>query len=195
VSREAGDALNLRAGVDLGIPGESITGILLALAKVQSTGQLADDVEVGAAADVGLEGGDIDERVRGEVAGPQVAVSLHLLAELEDALLGADGAGAPFWAADGAEEDGVGGFGGGEGFGCEGGAMGIDGALREGSVIARKGAVEGFGSAVEILTPPRRCSWKLKWPTLGRAASTTLRTCEDSVRSVLCGIELRRCSP
>jgi hypothetical protein len=26
------------------------------------------------------------------------------------------------------------------------------------------------------LTPPRRCSWKLNFPTLGRAVSMTLRT-------------------
>lgn len=129
VTRETGNTLNLRAGVYLGIPRSSITSILLALTKVQTTGQLTDDVEVGAAADIGLERGDLDERVGGEVAGAEVAVGLHLLAELEDTLLGADGAGAPFWATDGAEEDGVGGFGGGEGFGCEGGAMGIDGAL------------------------------------------------------------------
>lgn len=130
VTSKTGNALNLRAGVDLSIPGSSITCILLALTKVQTTRQLTDDVEVGATADIGLERGDLDERVGGEVAGAEVAVGLHLLAELQDALLGADGAGAPFWAADGAEEDGVSGFGGREGFGCEGSAVGIDGALR-----------------------------------------------------------------
>lgn len=142
VSREAGDALNLRARVHLGIPRYSITGILLALAKVQSTRQLADDVEVGAAADFGLERRNVDETVGGEVARAKVAVGLHLLAELENALLGADGAGTPFWATDGAEEDGVGGFGGGEGFGCEGGAVGIDGALGGWLVVAWKGDSE-----------------------------------------------------
>ena len=191
VSREADDALDLRARVDLRVPGDSVTSILLALAKVQTTRQLADDVEVGAAADVGLERGDFDERVGCEVARPQVAVGLHLLAQLQDALFGAHGAGTPFGAADGAEEDGVCGFGGGEGFGCEGGAVSIDGALGGWLVVARN----GVGSADGILTPPRRCSWKLKWPTLGRTASTTLRICEDSVRWCLCEVELRRCSP
>jgi hypothetical protein len=65
----------------------------------------------------------------GEEAGPQVTVGVHLLAELEEALLGADGAGAPFRTADGAEEDGIGSLGGGEGLVCEGAAGGIDGAL------------------------------------------------------------------
>ena len=49
--------------------------------------------------------------------------------QLQQALLGADGAGAPFRTADSAQEDGIGGFGGGEGFICEGGAGVVDGAL------------------------------------------------------------------
>lgn len=145
MSSEAGNTLNLRARVDLSIPRNSITSILLPFPKVQTTSQLTDDVEVGAAADVSLERGDVDEGVGGEVAGAKVTVGLHLLAELEDALLGADGAGAPFWAADGAEEDGVGGFGGAEGFGCEGGAVGVDGALGRGvsGCLDMEGGEEG----------------------------------------------------
>lgn len=176
VCGEAHDALDLGAGVRLGVPGVAVAGVLLALAEVQAAGQLADDVEVGAAADLGLERRDVDERLGREVARAQVAVRRHLLAQLQDALLRAHGARAPFGAADGAQEDGVGGFGGLEGFGCEGDAVGVDGALREGmsARVALEGGIEEGKSGVR--TPPRRCSWKLKWPTLGRVASSTLRT-------------------
>jgi hypothetical protein len=68
VSSEASNALYLRAGVDLCVPSNAIAILLLTLAKVQSAGKLADDVEVGAAADIGLERRDIDKGVRGKVA-------------------------------------------------------------------------------------------------------------------------------
>ena len=58
-----------------------------------------------------------------------VAVGDEFFAQREDALFRADGAGAPFGAADGAEEDGVGGLGGGQGAGGQGFAVGVDGAL------------------------------------------------------------------
>lgn len=105
-----------------------------ALAKVDAAGELADDDEVGAAADAGLERGRVDEGVRGKEARAQVAVGAHLLAQPQDALLWADGAGAPFGAADGAEEDCRGGLGGGEGLIGEGAAGGVDGAPGEGIV-------------------------------------------------------------
>lgn len=56
-------------------------------------------------------------------------VGSHLLAQLQQALLRADGAGAPFGTADSAEKDGVGGFSGGKGFICEGGASFVNRAL------------------------------------------------------------------
>lgn len=103
----------------------------LAVAKVDAAGQFADDDEVGTAADLGLEGRGVHEGVGGEEAGAQVSVRAHLLAQPQQALLRADSAGAPFGTANGTEEDGVGGLGGGEGLVCEGGSVGIDGALGE----------------------------------------------------------------
>lgn len=123
------DALNLLTGVRLRVPGLAGAVVLLPLAEVDAARELAHDDEVGALADGGLERGVLDEGVRGEEAGAQVAVRAHLLAKLEEALLRADGAGAPFRAADGAEEDGVGGFGGAEGLVGQGGAVVVNGAL------------------------------------------------------------------
>ena len=74
----------------------AVAVVFFALAEVDAPGQFADDVEVDAAADVGFEGGDFNEGVGGEVAGAQVSERVHFFAELEEALLRADGAGAPF---------------------------------------------------------------------------------------------------
>lgn len=124
------NTLNLWAGVRLRIPRLAGTIIvLLTRAKVDATRKLADHENIRSAADGGLKGRGVDEGVGGEEAGPEVTVGAHLLAQLQQALLRADGAGAPFRAADGAEKDGVGGLGGGEGFVCEGGAGLVDGAL------------------------------------------------------------------
>lgn len=142
---QAADALDLLAGVGLRVPGLAVAGVLLALAKVDTARQLADDDHVGAAADVGLEGGEVDEGLGGEAAGAQVTVGSHLLAEPQETLLGADGAGAPFRAADGAEEDGVGGVGGGEGLVGEGGAGGVDGGLAGGWLECRCGIEQRAG--------------------------------------------------
>ena len=60
-------------------------------------------------------------------------------------MLRADGAGAPFRAADGAEEHGVGGFGGGEGLVCEGGAGLVDGALGRNAEVSKTSLVDVFG--------------------------------------------------
>jgi hypothetical protein len=129
---EAGDALNLGARVGLrveGVPGAVVLG---ALAKVDAARQLADHDEVGAAADVGFQRGPVDHRFGREAARAQVAVGAELLAELQQALLGADGGGrAPFRAADGAEENGVGGFGGGESLVGQGVVVDVDGGLGE----------------------------------------------------------------
>lgn len=133
---QTGDALNLGAGVGLGVHGETGTVVLLAVTKVDTAGQLTDDDEVSAAADLGFERGGIDEGLGGEVAWAEVAVGAELLAELEDTLFGTDGGGrAPFGTTDGAEEDGIGGLGGGEGFVGQGAVVGGDGGL-EGSGLA-----------------------------------------------------------
>lgn len=96
VGGETDDALDLLARVGLSVHGVSGAIVLLALTKVDTARQLADDVEVNAAADVGLERRALDQRGRSEVAGPQVAECAHFLAQLEDTLFWAHGAGAPF---------------------------------------------------------------------------------------------------
>ena len=127
---EAGDALNLGAAVGLGVAGVAGTVVLGAVAEVDAAGKLADDDEVGTAADLGLERGAVDEGVGGEVARAQVAVGAELLAELQETLLGADGGGgAPFGTADGAEEDGISSLGGVEGLVGEGVIVLVNGSL------------------------------------------------------------------
>ena len=117
---QAGDALDFLAGVGFAVLGPFVGAFggwvgFLALAKVDAAGEFADDDEVGAGADFFLEGADLGEGGGGEGAGAEVAEGVELFAEFEEALFRADGAGAVFGAADGAEEDGVGRFGGGEG--------------------------------------------------------------------------------
>jgi hypothetical protein len=112
VRSETRDTLNLWARVWLGVPGGAVTIVLLSLAKVDATGQFADDVEVDIAADLGLERRDVDEGFRGEVARSKVTIGAELLAQSEDTLLWTDLASSPFGSANGSEEDGVGGLGG-----------------------------------------------------------------------------------
>ena len=127
---EAGDALNLGAAVGLRVHGEARAVVLLAVAKVDAAGELAHDDEVGAAADLGLERRAVDEGLGGKVARAQVAVGTKLLAQLQDALLGADGrVGAPFRAANGTEENGVGGAGSSDGLVGAGVIVRIDRSL------------------------------------------------------------------
>ena len=136
-ARQAGDALDLGARVGLRVHGEAGAVVLGALAKVDAARQLADDDEVGAAAHLGLKRGAVDERVGREAAGTQVAVGAELLAQLEDALLGADGGGGtPFRAANGAQENGIGGLGGGDGLVGQGVVVGIDGGLGGGWMVS-----------------------------------------------------------
>lgn len=129
--RQAGDALDLGPAVGLRVHGEALDAVVLdAVAEVDAARQLAHDDKVGAAADFGLERGAVDEGLGGEAAGSQVAVCLELLAQFEDARLGADGRrGAPLGPANGAEEDGIGGLGSSEGLVSQGRAVGVDGGL------------------------------------------------------------------
>lgn len=83
----------------------------------------------------------MNKRLSGEVAGAEVSKGRHFFAQEEEALLWADGARAPFGTADGAEEDGMSGFGFGKGFGGEGGAVRVDGAL-EGMKVRYKACGE-----------------------------------------------------
>ena len=95
--RQPRHALNLRPGIGLRVPRVPvIILLLLALPKVDAPRQLADDGEVDAAADGLFERGDGGQGVGGEVAGAQVAEGLELFAQFEEALFGADGAGAVF---------------------------------------------------------------------------------------------------
>lgn len=96
VRRETGNALDFGARVRLRVERVAIAVVFLAVAEVDTTSQFTDDVEVDAAADVSAERGAFDERGGGEVAGTEVTEGAHFLAEFEEALFGADGAGSPF---------------------------------------------------------------------------------------------------
>lgn len=130
VRGEPRDALNLRPRVRLNVPCDSVAVVLLAVAEVDAPGELAHHDNVHAAADVRFQGGEVDQRLGGEVARPDVPVRAHLLAEREEALLRPHLARSPFGAADGAQEDGVGSLGGVESFGSQGFASGIDRGLQ-----------------------------------------------------------------
>jgi hypothetical protein len=90
VGGETGDALDLRARVGLSVHGVTRTIVLDAVAEVDTTGQFADNVDVDATADLGLERRALDERVGGEEAGSEVAECAHLLAQLQETLFGTD---------------------------------------------------------------------------------------------------------
>lgn len=113
VGREARDPLDLGARVRLRVHGVAAAVIFLAVTEVDSARQFADDVEVDALADGGFQGGVFDQGGGREVAGTQVAECAHLFAKLEETLLRADGAGAPFLLVGlvvvGGDEDGGGG--------------------------------------------------------------------------------------
>lgn len=96
VCGQMSDALNLSARVRLSVHCVATSIILLALAEVDAASQFADNVEVGATADLGLERRASNERFRGEEAGTEVSKGAHFLAELQKTLLGTDSAGAPF---------------------------------------------------------------------------------------------------
>ena len=93
---EPRDALDLVAVVGLRVAGVAGAVVFCARAKVDSAGELADEGEAHVAADRLFERGDGDEGGGGEEAGAEVAEGGELLAEFEEALFGADGAGAPF---------------------------------------------------------------------------------------------------
>lgn len=96
VGSKTSDTLDLSAGVGLSIHCEARAVVFLALTKVDTTGQLTDDVKVDAAADLGLQGRVLDEGGSSEVAWTQVTECAHFLAQLEETLLRADCTGAPF---------------------------------------------------------------------------------------------------
>lgn len=185
--RQTGDALDLGAAVGLRVHGEALDAVVLdTVTKVDAARQLTHDDKVGATADLGLEGRAVDQRLGGEAAGPQVAVGLELLAQLEDAGLGADGGrGAPLWPADGAEEDGVGRLGGREGLVGQGRAGRVDGGLQEVLLCSSICRVTLGGLKGEVkcrsqggLTPPKRCSCRLNLPADGLKDSIALMTCD-----------------
>lgn len=99
------------------------------LTKVDTTRQLTNDNEISSLADRGLERRVFNKGVGSKEAWTQVSICAHLLAEAKKALLGADGASAPFRAADGTEQNGVRGFGSREGFFGKGFAVLVDRAL------------------------------------------------------------------
>lgn len=60
MSTEAGDALNLSAGVGLCVEGKAASIVFLTLAEVDTTSQFTDDVKVYAAADFRAQRGALD---------------------------------------------------------------------------------------------------------------------------------------
>jgi hypothetical protein len=108
VGSETGDALDLVAVVGLCVAGIAAAVVLCALAEVDAASELADDVEVHATTDLGLERRAIYERLRGKEARAKVSVGAHFFAQLENALLRSHLAGAPLGTANGSEENGIG---------------------------------------------------------------------------------------
>lgn len=126
---QTSNTFDLGAGVGFRVPGRAGAVVFLALAKVDAARQLADNDNVGATADLRLEGRGVNEGVRGKEAWAQVTVCSHLFAQLQKALFRSDGASAPFRAANGTEKNGIGGVCGSEGFICEGASGSVNGAL------------------------------------------------------------------
>lgn len=89
-------AFYLGAGVGFHIVSGAVTRILFTIPEVDAPGEFADDGEVDAGANGFFEGRSRDEGRGGEGAGAEVAECGEGFAEGEEALFGADGAGAPF---------------------------------------------------------------------------------------------------
>ena len=110
--RDAGDALDFRRGVDLGVDAPALAvGQLLdpaRLAEIDAAGQFADDHQVEAANDIGLERRCIDQSVEHRRR-TQVGEQAEFLAEPEQAgfrpLIEPDVV--PLGSADRAEQDGI----------------------------------------------------------------------------------------
>lgn len=104
--RHARYALDFLDAVDHGVPRDVLLRrdvLLLALAKVDTADELADDDDVDALGDGLLQRRVDDERVGGEVRRADVGVQAEGLAEGEQAGFGAHFAvDTPFWTADGA---------------------------------------------------------------------------------------------
>ena len=141
---DASDALNLGDGVDHGVETGAVAGLVraeaLGLAEVDASDEFADDHDVGALDDFALEGGRVDE-LGEDVGWAKVGEDAEARAEAEETLLGplVGGEGIPLVAADGGEEDGVGGLARGEGLGGQGHAGGVD----RGAAHEALGEVEG----------------------------------------------------
>lgn len=97
VGAEAGDPLNLLDRVGALVPSDGILSLgssddgLLAVPKVDTTDQLADDDDGSALGDVSLEGRVGDERRGREVGGADVGVEAERLAKGEQSNLGTEG--------------------------------------------------------------------------------------------------------
>lgn len=83
VAGKTRDALNLGARVRFRVESEAVAFVFLAIPKVDSARQFADDVEVDATAHVGLERGDVDERRGCKVAWSEVAKCAQFFTQFE----------------------------------------------------------------------------------------------------------------
>ena len=123
---DAGDPLDLGDRVLAGVVGG--VAVAAGVAEVDAAGQLADDEQVGAGDPLLAQRAGADQR-RARPHRAQVGVQAHPLAQAEQALLGARRVGVgrvPFRAADGAEQDRVGGAAGVEDLVGEGDAVRVD---------------------------------------------------------------------
>ena len=124
-----------RGRVLAGVVGD--VAVAAGVAEVDAAGQLADDEQVGAGDPLLAQRAGADQGR----AGPhraQVGVEAHSLAQAEQALLGARRVGVggvPFRAADGAEQDRVGGLAGVEDLVGEGGAVRVDRAAAHQALV------------------------------------------------------------
>ena len=120
------DPLDLLARVDAGVRGRVLGPGLLA--EVDPAGQLAHDQQVGALDHLALERAGVIQR-RDRLDRAQVGEQAEALAQPEQALLGAGlgrVGGVPFGAADGGQQDRVGGAAGGQRLVGQRGAVGVD---------------------------------------------------------------------
>ena len=138
VGSKTSDAFDLVAVVGLGVAGVAAAVVLCALAEVDAASELADNVEVHAAADLSLERRAIDEGLGGEETRAKVSVGAHFFAQLEDALFRTHLACTPLGTANGSEEDCIGGLCGLESLvgqrlsgGIDGGLSGVSEGIRD----------------------------------------------------------------
>ena len=140
---DGADAADFRRRVALRVEGLDLAGgvdmAAARLAEVNAAGQFADDHDVEALDDLGLQRGGIDQRVE-HLGRAQVGEEVHLLAQAQQAALGllAEIGGVPLRAADRTEQHGI---------GLEGGLHGV--VAERHAVLVERGATDQVLGDVE----------------------------------------------